>query len=104
MSDIDSVRKHTLQQLVYRIIGPITPQGCSQRDEERLQNITELGETVACLVEDLAAIVHMYGNSHEHSVRLIADKARRTLIEIREYTYFEEAEDSTVARLNWPVR
>jgi len=55
-------------QIVRKLIGPIKPVGTSHIDDDRLENLKEMCNTVGELVADIQ-IVADCKDRHEHSVK-----------------------------------
>lgn len=73
-----------IQEIVKKLIGPISPIGDSNADEVRFTNLKTMSDLVDGLVYDLASISNTYSNSHEYSVKRsgeFADKFLRDLAE-----------------------
>lgn len=59
----------TNYDVIKKLIGPVTPIGCSSTDVERLKNLKEMADVVNKLLTDIDNVVHEYKDSHEQSVK-----------------------------------
>lgn len=72
-----------LLEIVMKLTGPVQPAGESNEDEKRLRNIKVLTN----LVDRLLSIIHDAADcadSHEASVKVIGEHARKFLKDVRE--------------------
>ncbi len=71
-----------IEDIVKKLIGEITPIGCSRRDEDRLKNLREYLTLIEILLAEVA-YVSRYKDSHEHSVKEIGMTAYKFLEELK---------------------
>jgi len=72
-----------IKEIVDKLIGNCSPQGCASRDKEALINLT----TKIKLVEELIIDIHYIAknkDSHESSVKTVGERADRFLTELKE--------------------
>ena len=70
-----------IEDIVKKLIGEISPLGCSRRDEDRLNNLRKYLTLIEVLLAEVA-YVSTYRDSHEHSVKEIGMTAYKFLEEI----------------------
>lgn len=73
------MNEEILYTVVKKIIGNIAPLGCASRDPERLESMKLACSLVEKLLTDIDDAAYMNRDSHEHSVREIADYAKKFL-------------------------
>jgi len=66
----------TKREIVYRLIGNISPQGNSALDDFSFENLKELCELVDSLVRDIDEVHYRNKDAQEYSVKRAADYAR----------------------------
>ena len=72
-----------IEEIVMKLVGPITPRGDSRADEERLKNLHTLIEVVDCLLGRIA-LVSSYAERPEGSMADMGKVAQRFMEELRE--------------------
>ena len=68
--------------VVKKLIGPITPEGCSATDAIRFDNLMETVYLVERLVTDIL-IVSENKNNYQASMKKIGERAQRCLDDIK---------------------
>lgn len=71
-----------LYKVVKALIGDISPKGDSARDEKIYENMKMLCGLVESLITDIDDVSYFNRNSHEHSVKEIADYAHNFLTKL----------------------
>ena len=72
-----TLTQEELYKAIKMLTGDIKPKGCARRDEEILQNMTNLCGVVENLLTDIDDVAYSNRDSHEHSVKevvKVADK------------------------------
>ncbi len=70
----------THTDIVKKLIGPISPCGESNTDEQRLQNLKNMCELTSDLIAEINEVYEKNKHSKEYSVKLMSDLAERYLI------------------------
>jgi hypothetical protein len=81
---MERLSDNALKEVTKRLIGPIYPQGDSNLDKERLENLNSQCTLVTELLDEIMYISTAYNNSHESSVKVINMKARNFLVDLLE--------------------
>lgn len=70
---------YTIEEIVNKLIGDITPVGDESIDSVRLENLKHYGELIDRLVSNVDDIAYKYRNSKYSSVKNIVNEANKIL-------------------------
>lgn len=73
----------TNYDVVKKLIGPIKPVGCTERDSKALSNLTEMCALVELLLYDINQVSY-HKSSHEYSVATAGNYAANFIKQIKE--------------------
>jgi uncharacterized protein YaaR (DUF327 family) len=70
---------YTIEEIVNKLIGDITPVGDEGVDSIRLENLKHYGELIDRLVSNVDDIAYKYRNSNYSSIKNLVNEANKIL-------------------------
>ena len=75
--------KLSKQEVLIKLVGPITPCGDSNIDKIRLENLEELIEITENSITNIISVARYY-QSYEYSVAVIGNRANKFITELKD--------------------
>ena len=91
-----------IKEIVDKLIGNCTPQGCATRDNDALINLVRKCNLVQELIFDIEDMVK-YKDSYEYSVKTVGERANQFLNDLYEDKIYEKCEMVSNKMINWAL-